>query len=144
MTRDESGQVTLLVIGFATVIAMAIVLVVDASAAYLQRSGLDTLADGAALHGADLGATGVDVYTGGVPDQRLALTEADAQRAVEEYLRSVGAYASHPGLVAQVAIADGDTVRVELRAPLDLPLSFPGSPGGGTVAATGSAVSTVD
>ncbi len=87
---------------------------------------------------------GVDVYTGGVPDQRLALTEADAQRAVEEYLRSVGAYASYPGLVAQVAVADGDTVRVELRAQLDLPLSFPGSPGGGTVAATGSAVSTVD
>ncbi|WP_244929559.1 pilus assembly protein TadG-related protein [Nocardioides sp. W7] len=142
--RDESGQVTLLVIGFATVIAMAIVLVVDASAAYLQRSGLDTLADGAALHGADLGATGVDVYTGGVPEQRLALTQADAQRAVEEYLGSVGAYRSYPGLVAQVAVADGDTVQVELSAPLDLPLSFPGSPAGGRVAATGSAVSTIE
>ena len=46
---DESGQVTLLVIGFAMVIAMAIVVVVDASAAYLQRSGLDTLADGKAI-----------------------------------------------------------------------------------------------
>lgn len=142
--RDECGQITLLVIGFAMVIAMAIAVVVDASAAYLQRSGLDTLADGAALHGADLGATGTDVYTGGVPGQRLALTRAQAQQAVEEYLRSVGAYASYPGLRASVDVTGGDTVEVRLTAPLDLPLTFPGSPGAGSVAATGSASSFVD
>lgn len=142
--RDESGQVTLLVIGFAMVIAMAVVVVVDASAAYLQRSGLDTLADGAALRGADLGATGEDVYTGGVPGDRLALTDDEAQQAVEEYLRSLDAYASYPGLVAHATVTGGDTVRVELTAPLDLPLSIPGSPGPGSVRATGSAVSSLD
>ena len=46
--RDEQGQVTLLIIGFASILLMAIVVVVDASAAYLQRQGLDNLADGAA------------------------------------------------------------------------------------------------
>lgn len=142
--RDEVGQTTLLVIGFATVIAMAIALVVDASAAYLQRSGLDTVADGAALYGADLGATGEEVYTGGVPEGRLALTASDARRAVEEYLRSVGAHRSYPGLSVQVAVLGGDTVEVRLSAPLDLPLTFPGSPEAAIVSATGSAVSTLD
>lgn len=144
MRRDEAGQVTLLVIGFALVVAMAVAVVVDASAAYLQRSGLSTLADGAALHGADLGATGEDVYTGGVPGGELALTEAAAARAVRDYLHAVGAYDEFPGLIAQVHVSGGDTVRVRLSAPLDLPLTFPGSPDGSTVSATGSAVSTVD
>ena len=47
-----------MIIGFALVLAMLVALVTDASAAYLRRQGLDTLADGAALRGADLGATG--------------------------------------------------------------------------------------
>ena len=41
MRRDEQGQVTLLIIGFASILLMAIVVVIDASAAYLQRQGLD-------------------------------------------------------------------------------------------------------
>ena len=56
--RDERGSVTPLVIGFAVVLALGIALVTDATAAYLHRSGLSTLADGAALSGADAGATG--------------------------------------------------------------------------------------
>jgi hypothetical protein len=38
--RDERGQVTLLIIGFAGILLMAIVVVIDASAAYLQRMDL--------------------------------------------------------------------------------------------------------
>ena len=56
--RDQAGQATVRIIGFAVVLAMLMATVVDASAAYLQRQGLDTVADGAALRGADLGATG--------------------------------------------------------------------------------------
>ena len=66
----KRGQATILIVGFAVVLAMVVALVVDTSAAYLQRQGLDTLADGAALRGADLGATGEDVYQGGVPRTR--------------------------------------------------------------------------
>ncbi len=141
---DEDGQVTLLVTGFALVIALVIAVVVDASAAYLQRSGLDTLADGAALFGATGGATGEDIYTGGVPGQQLELTQAQADAAVRAYLRDVGAHREYPGLTASVTVTGGDTVRVRLSAPLELPLTFPGSPEGSQVSATGSAVSSLD
>ena len=47
--QDERGTVTLLIVGFAVVLLMMAAVVTDASAAYLQRQGLDTLADGAAL-----------------------------------------------------------------------------------------------
>ena len=141
--RDEAGQATVLIIGFAGRLAMVVALVVDASAAYLHRQGLNTLADGAALHGADLGATGVDVYQGGVPSERLALTPGQARAAVGAYLRDAGAYASFPGLSYTVRV-DGDRVEVSLRAPLDLPLSIPGSPQRAVIGAGGSAVVGVD
>ncbi len=141
----ERGQATVLIIGFATVLAMVIALVVDATAAYLQRQGLNTLADGAALQGADLGATGRDVYEGGVPDDRLALNASQVRAAVETYLRETGAYARYPGLSYSVRIDPGEqSVHVALTAPLDLPLMVPGSPEGATIGATGSAVVGVD
>ena len=143
--RSERGQATVLIIGFATVLAMVIALVVDATAAYLQRQGLNTLADGAALHGADLGATGRDVYEGGVPDDRLELTAAQVRTAVGAYLRDTGAYSRFPGLDYTVRIDPADrSVVVELTAPLDLPLTVPGSPESATIGATGSAVVSVD
>jgi hypothetical protein len=141
--RDERGQATVLIVGFAVLIAMVVALVVDSSAAYVRRQGLDTLADGAALRGADLGATGADVYEGGVPEDELALTAARARAAVAAYLRDAGAYGRYPGLSYAVRI-DGDRVEVSLHAPLELPLSIPGSPERASVGATGSAVVAVD
>ncbi|HET6938250.1 MAG TPA: pilus assembly protein TadG-related protein [Nocardioides sp.] len=142
-SRDERGQATVLIVGFAGVLAMVVALVVDSTAAYLQRQGLDTLADGAALRGADLGATGEDVYEGGVPPDTLALTSARARAAVGAYLQQAGAYSRYPGLSYTVRI-EQDRVVVHLSAPLDLPLSIPGSPGHTTVGADGSAVVGVD
>jgi Putative Flp pilus-assembly TadE/G-like len=141
--RDERGQSSVLIIGFAGLLAMVIALVVDTSAAYLQRQGLDTLADGAALRGADLGATGEDVYQGGVPEDTLALSPSRARQAVGAYLSSSGAYASYPGLAYTVRV-QGDRVEVHLTAPLDLPLSIPGSPERAIIGADGSAVVGVD
>lgn len=141
--RTEDGAATVLIVGFAVVLALLVAVVVDASAAYLQRQGLDTLADGAALQGADLGATGVDVYQGGVPADTLALTAGQARAAVAAYLRDAGAFAEYPGLTYAVRVV-GDRVEVRLRAPLDLPLSVPFSPDRPTVGALGSAVVGVD
>lgn len=141
--RDERGQSTVLIIGFAGVLAMVIALVVDTSAAYLQRQGLDTLADGAALRGADLGATGEDVYQGGVPEDTLALAPGRARAAVGAYLSASGAFTRYPGLSYTVRVQD-DRVEVHLSAPLDLPLSIPGSPERATIGADGSAVVGVD
>ena len=99
MRRDdrggEHGQVTLLIIGFASILLMAIVVVIDASAAYLQRQGLDNLADGAALHGADLGST--DVYASGVDAARLAQEEAAVEAAVTPRGIAVARAASRMG-----------------------------------------------
>lgn len=142
--KDDRGQATVLIVGFAVLLAMAIALVVDASAAYLQRSGLSTLADGAALRGADLGATGRDVYEGGVPQERLQVTNTQARAAVAAYLHDVGAYATYPGLSYAVFVdSSAASVEVRIRAPLDLPLTVPGSPQRAAISATGSAVSAV-
>lgn len=142
---DERGQATVLIVGFALLIALLIAVVIDASAAYIQRQGLNTLADGAALHGADLGATGEEVYTGGVPDERLELTRAQAKEGVRRYLADVGAYRRYPGLSFEVVLDPvSRKITVRLDAPLDLPLTFPGSPESASVGATGSAVVNPD
>src|SRR4029453_11378477 len=133
----------LMIIGFAVVLAMLMATVVDASAAYLQRQGLDTLADGAALGGADLGPTGSETYSPGVPPERLELTAAAARAAVGAYLVEVGAQRKYPGLTYDVSVgAAGVTVR--LHAPLALPLTIPGSPERASIGAVGSALVAPD
>lgn len=138
----ESGQVTVLIIGFALVLLMAIALVVDSSAAYLQRQGLDTLADGAALHGADLGSVGA--YQEGIPQERLLQTKAGVHQVVGEYLHAAGAYQRYPGLKHQVYVDPvARVVRVTVRAPLELPLRIPGGTKSTMITATGTAAVTV-
>ena len=70
---SEAGQVSVLIIGLMIVLAMTVAVVVDASAAYLHRQRLDTLADGAALYAADAAATGRETYLHGVEGERLDL-----------------------------------------------------------------------
>jgi uncharacterized membrane protein len=140
--RDERGQVTLLIIGLASILLMAIVVVIDASAAYLQRQGLDNLADGAALYGADLGSAGI--YEQGLDGERLTQQEAAVASAVRDYLARSDAGARYPGIEVGVRVdAAGRSVTVRLRAPLDLPLRIPGSPGSPKVAASSTAAVTI-
>lgn len=140
--RDEQGQVTLLIIGMASICLMAVAMLVDASAAYLHRQGLDNLADGAALHGADLGSAGV--YTEGIPAERLLQEESAVRAAVLGYLRDVGARSRFPGIQVRVDVDPaGRSVTVSLDAPLDLPLRIPGSPARTTVGASSTAAVTV-
>lgn len=138
--RDERGQTTVLIVGFAAILLLVVAVAVDSTAAYVQRQGLDTLADGAALQGADLAAEGQEVYTEGVPvEGRLEVTGDRARQAVGAYLDRVGARGRYPGLTYDVAV-DATTVTVRLSAPLDLPLDFPGAPVAPRVGSTGSAV----
>ena len=138
--RDDRGQTTLLIVGLATVLLMTIAVVIDASAAFLRRQELDTVADGAALAGADAGSRNLQaLYAEGVDAaDRLDQAEAVARAAVADHLRATGAHAAYPGLRAAVRV-EGDTVTVDLEAPLELPLTVPGSPDRTTVGATGSA-----
>ena len=93
--RDEAGQVTVLIIGFAAILMLVVVAAIDSSAAFLQRRGLDNLADGAALYAADLGADGI--YDSGVGPGRLAQDERAVRHAVHAYLAQTGAHRRYRG-----------------------------------------------
>lgn len=123
MSRDERGQTTLLIIGFSIVVIMLVAVVVDASSAYLRRTGLDSVADGAALAAAD-GVQGRQVYEGGL-GERAQIDPAVARSDVAEYLRDTGAAARYPGLTVHVE-AGTDRVVVHVAAPLELPITPPG------------------
>jgi Putative Flp pilus-assembly TadE/G-like len=145
--RDERGQSAVLIVGLASFLLLAIVVVVDASAAFLQRQGLDTVADGAALAGADAGSRNLDsIYGSGVGSQpRLEQAEALARAAVEDYLNRTGVRSDYPGLSYDVGFDPTDnSVVVQVRAPLDLPLTIPGSPERPVVGTVGSAVVQVE
>ncbi len=137
--RDERGQATVMIVGFAAVILVLIAVVTDASAAFLERQSLDTLADGAALQAADRAAEGREAYGEGIGEGDLDLTLAAARSAVGDYLRAVGAYAEHAALRSAVTL-DGDTIRVRLSGRVDLPFTIPGGPETTVVSSTGSAV----
>jgi hypothetical protein len=99
----ERGQATVLIIGFTVVAVMMVAMVVDASAAYLRRTALDSLADGAALAAAD-GIQGRQVYEGGL-GHRAEIDPVVARRVVAEQRRGPslprarlhGGHRSRPG-----------------------------------------------
>lgn len=143
--HDEAGQTTILIVGLAVVLLMTMAVVVDASAAFLRRQSLDSLADGAALAGADAGASGQDVYLNGVDPERLQLFTDSARAGVAAYLRDAHAYADFPGLSWSVRVDPATrTVQVAVHATLKLPFQVPGGPGRTVVGATGSAAVVPD
>jgi hypothetical protein len=142
--RDERGTALLLIVGFGVVLLMLAAVVTDASAAYLQRQGLDTVADGAALTAADSGASGDEAYGDGLGTD-LRLDDGVARAAVFAYLHRVGAYRRYPGLTAAVHVdGTGHRVVVAVQAPLHLPLHVPGSVRRAQIGATSAASVSVD
>ena len=142
--RSERGTVTLLIVGFALVLLMMTAVVTDASAAYLQRQGLDTLADGAALTAADAGGSGDEAYGDGL-DADLHLDADAARAAAVGYLHRIGAFTRYPGLTATVSVdSSAQRVIVEVHAPINLPLHVPGSPERADIGATSAATVGVD
>lgn len=141
--RNERGSTIPLLIGLATVLLLGIALVINASAAYLQRQSLDTLADGAALRGADLGAAGA-YADGGLTQERLLQEEGAVRKVVVAYLESIGADKTYPGLRVRATVNVNDrSVTVTLEAPLNLPLHIPGSPTKPVVGASSTAAVTI-
>lgn len=119
----ERGTVTVMLVGFFLVIAALTAVVVDASAAFLSRQQLNSLADGAALAAAD-GAQGQGVYEDGLGELAAVDPEVAATH-VADYLAAAGAHDDHPGLSYDV-VSDGTRVTVTVSARLDLPLVPPG------------------
>jgi hypothetical protein len=130
-TRDERGQLTLLIIGFTAIVLLLLAVVTDASKAFLVRRDLAQLADGAAL----AGTRGV---SGSVVVRGIELSQSAAEHEVALYLDSVerGGYDNLSWTVA----VDGAEVSVHLQAVVDLPLVMPGTTGTATVSADGSAL----
>lgn len=126
MTR-ERGNITVMTIGFLIVLGMLVVVVVNSSAAFLQRRELMNLADRVALHAAD----GLDrnrVYSGG-PDDEATLDPSDARALVSGIV---------PDDVTLELRATDDTVAVSLTRQVRLPLIPPGFPATATVRADAS------
>jgi uncharacterized membrane protein len=138
---DDTGSVSVMIVGFFFVIGLMVAAVVDASAAYLRHQELSSIADGAALNAAD-GVQGEHVYTGGL-GQTATVDPAAAQRFVADYLAASGATQQMPGLTWEVTPV-GDTVSVRLSAPLNLPLDPPGWTASTTVVAEAAVVVQVD
>lgn len=135
---DDRGSVLLLVLGLAAVAGLLVAVVVDASAAFLARRGLASIADGAAI----AAASALDeraLYTGD-PAADLPLTEdgPDGVRAVVSRYQ-VQAASVQPGLVLTGGTPDGQVVVVTASRTVRLPFSGPLGVGDVTITATATA-----
>ena len=136
---DERGSITPLIIGFVLVVAMLVAVVIDASAAFLVRQRLDSIADAAALAATE-GLAGDVAYDGGL-DDRAQIDGAAARRyAAASIAVSAGGEPGIAGIGFEVH-AHNRVVEVDVHAPLHLPIPVPGVTGS-TV--TGHAASAVE
>ena len=113
-SAGERGSITVMSIGFLLLLGALTVVVVNASAAFLQRQELNNLADGAALVAAD-GLDAAAFYE----RQEVVLSEPDVQSLVTRYISGSSAQLTALEVV-------GDRVRVRISRPMDLPLVPPG------------------
>ena len=121
--RAEQGTITVMTIGFLMLLGLLTVVVVDSSAAFLERQRLNNLADGAALAAAD-GLDEPGFYT----DRRVVIDPTEARRLVGDYLAG-------EQLSTVDVSATGDTVNVHLERELDLVLTPPGWASSATIVA---------
>lgn len=133
--RDgERGQVTVMIIGFVVLLGLLLVVVVNASSAYLAHRSLVSAADGAAT-AAVSGLDRAAIYRGGLDASDSApLSIADARSTVREYLRTVDVD------VDDVAVQIVHRrVRVRLATVVRAQFAPPGWPGASRVVAESTA-----
>ena len=115
---DEEGSTLILTIFYGFLALLLILVVVAATSLYLERKRLLTLADGAALAGAeafDLGAMTVTPDGAGV-GLRPSLSSAGVRAAAEEYLASTPNGRMEGLSVSGAASVDGQSATVSLSA----------------------------
>lgn len=115
---EERGSVLILGLGAVVLGLMGLVVGIDASAAFLQRRALVSLADASAL----AGAQGIDLdsyYRQGASDATM-LDPRGVEARVTEYLAQVHVI---EGLRLEGVDSDGRSVTVRLSAPLRLPFA---------------------
>lgn len=116
--RSDRGSVLLFGVGLVVVCLLALAVVADVSAVFLQRRALTALADGAALAGAQ--AIDMNVYYAQGATVGTALSPASVDTAVRSYLDRSGATHTFPGFGVDRIESDSQIVDVALRAPARL------------------------
>lgn len=117
--RRERGQITVMTVGFFLFLGLLVVVVVNASAAFLQHQELDNLADGAALAAAD-GLSREDFYRRGA-DDHVQIDQAEARSLVGSYLAASGEQVT----VVRIS-ARGDQVHVHIERVIEVAIAPPG------------------
>lgn len=111
---SDEGTITVMTIGFLLFLGLLAVVVVNSSAAFLQRQQLDNVADGAARSAAD-GLSREVFYREG----EVELDPAQARQLIDDYVSS-------PGIRIAYVRASGDRVQVRLERTVSLALAPPG------------------
>ena len=114
--RGDRGSVLILGLGVVVISLLALVVGVDASAAFLQRRALVALADASAL----AGAQGIDMdsyYRHGASQA----TSLDARGVAARVTAFVEQADTIEGLRLERVVTDGRSVTVRMSAPLRLP-----------------------
>ena len=115
LLRDDDGTTLLLTIFYGVLSLVLILLVVAATSLYLERKRLFTLADGAALVGAEAFELDDVVLAGDVP--RVELRSPDVAAAVADYLAGAPDAAEFEQLALERAESvDGRSATVTLSA----------------------------
>jgi Flp pilus assembly protein TadG len=112
--RDERGTITVVTIGFLLFIGLLAVVVVNSSAAFLERQRLDNLADGAALAAAD-GLSRDTFYLTG----QVTLDASQARRLIADYV-------TEPDVRVVAVRTEDEQVHVRLERTIGLALAPPG------------------
>lgn len=94
--RDDDGQVAVLIIGFAMLSLLILTVVMAASAVYVERKKLLSVADGASLAAADTFALADVQGSAGAPVPTLS--DGTVYSAVQRYLADTGAAGRLTGL----------------------------------------------
>ncbi|MEO6942640.1 MAG: pilus assembly protein TadG-related protein [Terrimesophilobacter sp.] len=114
MKDDERGSMLPLTIFYGFLCAVLILLVVAATSLYLERKRLFTLADGAALVGAE--AFELDDVTMTPEGPRAVLDSADVAVAAAAYLSAAPARGIESLVLERAETVDGRSATVQLSA----------------------------
>lgn len=123
MSSDESspdtGSVMLLGLVLIAVCVLALVVVVDVSAIFIQRRNLAAIADAAALAGAQ--AIDLDEYYAHGASEGTALDPVSVARVVRANVAAIARADGITSMRLEGVESDGERVLVHLSAPLAVP-----------------------
>jgi len=112
--RGDEGSILLLTIFYGFLALVIVLVVVAATSLYLERKSLLTLADGAALAGAE--AFDLESVSIGATGLRPELDSADVAAAARTYLAHAPTTGFEDLTVARAASVDGRSATVSLSA----------------------------